>query len=187
MNKQVSDQALASQVDKLSKEMEPQRDLWSGIERAIQGKSQHETMVSNKKSIVPIAWAASFIAAVLVAWISFTPTTLKLFMPLTTINEEVSPLDAGVLVTSMQESFQQQKKAMLVSYGQPDMTNLPAKMQTQLIELAQARKTIKKALLNDENNADLLNLLRFTQEQELNLLQQLYPYMNNKNIQWQTI
>jgi len=87
----------------------------------------------------------------------------------------------------MQESFKQQKQAMLVSYGQPDMTNLPVKMQTQLVELAQARKTIKQALVNDENNVDLLNLLRFTQQQELNLLQQLYPYMNNKNIQWQTI
>ena len=48
-------------------------------------------------------------------------------------------------------------------------------------------QAIEKALINDENNADLLNLLRFTQQQELNLLQQLYPYMNNKNIQWQTI
>jgi len=186
MNKQISDQVLASKVDKLPKEMQPQRDLWSGIERAIQDKSQHEPMVNKKSNIVPMAWAASFIAAVLVAWISFAPTP-QLSTPLTASNNKVLQPTSGQLVRSMQESFQQQKQAMLVSYGQPDMTNLPAKMQTQLLELAQARKTIEKALINDENNVDLLNLLRFTQQQELSLLQKLYPYMNNKNIQWQTI
>ena len=187
MNKQISDQTLASQVSELPKEMQPQRDLWSGIERAIQDKSQHDNTTNKKGNVVPMAWAASIIAAVLVAWVSFVPTTSKLTMPLTVSNEKAAQSNAGVLVSSMQENFQQQKQAMLVSYGQPDMTNLPAKMQTQLIELAQARKAIEKALINDENNADLLNLLRFTQQQELNLLQQLYPYLNNKDIQWQTI
>jgi len=186
MNKQVSDKALASHVDKLPNEMQPQRDLWSGIERAIQDKSQHGPIVNQKNNIVPMAWAASFIAAVLVAWISFAPTP-HLATPLTASNEDTIQPTVGQLVSSMQESFKQQKQAMLVSYGQPDMTNLPVKMQTQLVELAQARKTIKQALVNDENNVDLLNLLRFTQQQELNLLQQLYPYMNNRNIQWQTI
>lgn len=187
MNKQISDQALASQVDKLPKEMQPQRDLWSGIERAIQNKSQQSAIESKKSNVIPMAWAASLIAAVLVAWISFAPTTSQLSIPLTANNDETLQLRAGQLVSSMQESFQQQKQSMLVSYGKPDMTNLPIKMQDQLIELAQARKTIEKALVNDGNNVDLLNLLRFTQQQELNLLQQLYPYMNNKNAQWQTI
>lgn len=187
MNKTISEQALASQVDKLLKEMQPQRDLWSGIERAIQDKSQKSTTINKKNNIVSMAWAASFVVAVLVAWISFAPTTLELSTPLIANNKDNLQPAAGQLVSSMQASFQQQKQVMLVSYGQPDMTKLPVKMQTQLIELAQARKTIEKALVNDENNVDLLNLLRFTQQQELNLLQQLYPYMNNKNIQWQTI
>ena len=184
MNKQMSDQALLSQVDKLPKEMQPERDLWSGIERAIQGKSQQCTIENKKNNVVPMAWAASLIAAVLVAWVSFAPTP-QLSTPLTANNEETA--EQLQLVNSMQTTFQQQKQAMLVSYGQPDMTNLPVKMQNQLIELAQARKVIEKALSNDGNNIDLLNLLRFTQQQEINLLQKLYPYMNNKNAQWQTI
>ena len=137
--------------------------------------------------MVPMAWAASIIAAVLVAWVSFAPTTSQLSTPLTAGNEQNVKVENAPLVKSMQDSFQQQKQAMLVSYGTPDMTNLPTKMQQQLVELAQARKAIEKALLNDVNNVDLLNLLRFTQQQELNLLQQLYPYMNNENVQWQTI
>jgi len=187
MNKQISDQRLTSLVNDLPKEMQPQRDLWSGIERAIQGKSQQVTNTSNKQTILPIAWAASIIAAVLVAWISFAPTTSTLSPLLTASNEGSTQLNTKVIVSSMQANFQQQKQAMLVSYGKPDMTDLPISMQNQLVELAQARKTIEKALEDDVNNVDLLNLLRFTQQQELNLLQQLYPYMNNKNAQWQKI
>lgn len=184
MNKQISEQALASYVDKLPREMQPERDLWSGIERAIQGKSQQNTVEHKKNNVVPMAWAASLIAAVLVTWISFAPTP-QLSTPLTVNNETTA--EKLQLVNSMQSNFQQQKQAMLVSYGQPDMTNLPVKMQNQLIELEKARKAIEKALENDANNVDLLNLLRFTHQQELSLLQQLYPYMNNKNAQWQTI
>jgi len=182
MNEQISDQALASQVNKLPKEMQPERDLWSGIERAIQGQSQQSYNESTKNNLAPMAWAASLIAAVLVAWVSFAPTP-QLSTPLMAKNEGTTEQ----LVNTMQTNFQQQKQAMLVSYGQPDMTNLPIKMQNQLIELAQARKAIEKALINDGNNVDLLNLLRFTHQQELNLLQKLYPYMSNKNVQWQTI
>ena len=187
MNKQISDQTLTSLVNELPKEMEPQRELWSGIERAIQGKSQQDSSINKKTTVLPMAWAASIIAAVLVAWISFTPNESTLSSFLTASNEQTIQLNAEVIVSSMQENFQQQKQAMLVSYGKPDMTNLPINMQNQLVELAKARKTIEKALEDDVNNVDLLNLLRFTHQQELNLLQQLYPYMNNKNAQWQSI
>ena len=182
MNKQTSDQTLAFQIDKLPKELSPERDLWSGIERAIQNKSQQSASESKPNVKVPMAWAASLIAAVLVTWVYVSPTQ-QLATPLMANNNET----AQQLVNSMQTNFQQQKQAMLVSYGQPDMTNLPIKMQDQLTELAQARKTIEKALANDGNNVELLNLLRFTQQQELKLLQQLYPLMNNENAYWQTI
>ena len=186
MSKQITDQTLASHVDKLPQEMQPQRDLWQGIERAIQHKSQQREEIKENSKVVPMAWAASLIAAVLVAWVSFSPSS-QVSAPLVANNNEALQQAAGQLVSAMQANFKQQKQAMLVSYGKPDMTNLPAKMQTQLTELAQARKTIERALANDENNVDLLNLLRFTQQQELNLLQQLYPFMNNENSQWQTI
>jgi len=186
MNKHISDNTLLSYVDKLPKEMEPQRDLWQGIEHAIQDKKQQNTFVNKQRYFVPAAWAASLIAAVLVGWVTFSPTP-QITEPLVVSNENVLPSNAKQLIETMQVSFQQQKQALLVSYGQPDMSHLSANMQAQFEVLAQARKTIEKALLNDENNIDLLNLLRFTQQQELNLLQQLYPYMNDQNIQWQTI
>ena len=54
-------------------------------------------------------------------------------------------------------------------------------MQKQFKELSSARVAINKALKDDPNNSDLLNLLRWTQQQELDLLQQVY------SPQWQTI
>ena len=186
MNKHISDQTLSSYVDRLPKELSPQRDLWSGIERAIQDKSQQNISVNEKSHFVPTAWAASFIAAVLLSWVVFSPSS-TVTTPLTANNEKALQSSAQQLVGLMQVSFQQQKQAMLVSYGQPDMSKIPADMQTQLEELGKARNTIEKALLNDENNIDLLNLLRFTQQQELNLLQQLFPHMSNNNVQWQSI
>jgi len=40
--------------------------------------------------------------------------------------------------------------------------------------LAAARESIRQALLKDKNDIDLLNLLDFTQQQELKLISQLY-------------
>lgn len=189
--KQVSDQALAAQVESLPKEMQPQRDLWSGIERAIQSKSQQPmnegSVIGYKNVVVPMSWAASIVAAVLLTWYSFTPTISPSTDDVLVKTQGASKQAvSGIqLVNLMQVNFKQQKQAMLVSFGQPDIKKLPVKMQNQLAVLAQARTAIEKALLNDENNVDLLNLLRFTQQQELDLLQQLFPHMNNSS--WQSI
>jgi hypothetical protein len=188
---QVSDQALTVKVESLSKEMQPQRDLWAGIERAIQHKEQEpyrkNSALSGKKAFVPMAWAASVIAAVLLSWHSFTPLT-ELLTEGALVNNQSSDkkaISGSQLVAMMQVGFTQQKKAMLVSFGQPNIKNLPVKMQNQLKILEHARVAIEEALLNDVNNVELLNLLRFTQQQELNLLEQLSPYMNDSS--WHTI
>jgi len=70
---------------------------------------------------------------------------------------------------------------MLVSFGQPKLSALPLEMQKQLAQLLSARQAIEKALVDDPNSSDLLNILRWTQKQELELIKQLY------SPQWQTI
>jgi len=167
INKQLSEKELLNKTAELPLEMTPDRDLWTGIDKAINGQARKSVNLNQGNKVIPMAWAASVVAAVLVTWLSFSPqqaTTPKLN-----------------LLTVMQQDFTEQKQAMLVSYGQPKISQLPQEMQDQLSELASARQAIEKALLDDGNNSDLLNLLRWTQKQELDLIKQLY------SPKWQSI
>jgi negative regulator of sigma E activity len=165
-----TEQNLQAAIAKLPQEMTPERDLWSGIEKAISQSTQTIALENNPKAktFMPMAWAASVVAAVLLTWVTLGPTP----------DSGKQPLN---LVVEMQQDFEQQKKTMLVSFGAPDVKKLPAAMQRELTKLSSAQQTISKALVDDPNNSDLLNLLRWTQKQELDLLKQLY------SPQWQTI
>lgn len=181
MNKLLSEQDLQKQMAALPDEMTPQRDLWLGIERAIQVKKQDEPSLessepSTKKVFIPTAWAASLVAAVLVTWVSFSPNFSSQPVDIVDINN--SPLN---LVIAMQENFKQTKQTMLISFGQPKVSELPKEIQAELTKLSSALNTIEKALLADPSNNDLLNLLRWTQKQELDFLAQLY------SPKWQSI
>jgi len=180
MNKVISEQKLEQEIEQLAKEVQPRRDLWLGIERAIALAPQnnrlqditgsHNPNENKRKSnaFIPTAWAASVVGAVLLTWFSFSPGAL----------DSQSSIN---LASSMKNSFEQQKQFVLASFGQPELKQLPIEMQAQLSGLANARKAIGTALVNDPNNSELLNLLRWTQKQELDLLKQLY------SPQWQTI
>ncbi|MEW6989092.1 hypothetical protein AADZ91_00270 [Colwelliaceae bacterium 6441] len=167
MKKLISEQVLEEQVAQLPKEMTPKRDLWQGIEKAIAITPQEQS-VGHKKKHLPMAWAASIVAAVLLSWFSFSPQT-------TTSPQGVD------LASMMKQDFEQEKKLMLTRFAQPELQALPSEMQKQLEELSTARKAIDKALANDPNNSELLNLLRWTQKQELEFIKQLY------SPKWQTI
>jgi hypothetical protein len=178
MSKLLSEQDLQKNVAELPDEMTPQRDLWAGIERAIQTKQQDKPSFDSPKkaAFIPTAWAASIVAAVLVTWVSFSPQLAD--KSINSAKQDHSPLN---LVTAMQENFQQTKQTMLVSFGQPKVSELPKEIQEELIKLSSAQTTIEKALTEDPSNNDLLNLLRWTQKQELDLLTQLY------SPKWQSI
>ena len=165
MNRLNPEHSFEHQLEQLPKEMEPQRDLWPGIEKALALTPQQS---KKKSAVVPMAWAASVVVAIMVSWLSFAP------------QQGVVP-ETMNLAQMMQQDFQQQKQLMLASFGQPELSNLPKEMQEQLNELAAARSTISKALANDPENSELLNLLRWTQKQEIELIRRLYAP------QWQTI
>lgn len=169
-NKIASEQRLQEALAELPTDMSPDRDLWSGIERAIAADVHQATAKKVIKASVftPVTWAASVVAAVLVTWYSFN------------INQ-VEQMPTVNLVANMERDFNQQKRVMLVNLGSPKVSELPVDIQKELTKLSSAQKAISKALANDPNNSDLLNLLRWTQKQELDLLQQLY------SPQWQTI
>lgn len=167
MKSVASDKTFEKNIENLSMEMEPKRDLWIGIEKAIATKSQ-ETAAKPNKVVVPLAWAASICAAVILSWGAFEP-----------VGQENS--SAISVVNIMKKDFTRQKQLVLTAYGQSKTPELSAEIQTQIAELTSARKAIYQALENDPNNSELLNLLRWTQDQELALIEQVY------SPQWQTI
>lgn len=155
MNKQQqADQQLNDLIAKLPKEMSPERDLWQGIEKAI----QHKSAPANRRMPAAFSWAASVVVAILLTW---------------QVTKESSPV-APSLAMQMQQEFSQQKQTLLVSYGQPDLSQLSVEIQQQFQQLNSAQQTIQQALADDPGNVDLLNLLRWTQQQELELIEQLY-------------
>ncbi|WOH37088.1 hypothetical protein RI844_17225 [Thalassotalea fonticola] len=166
MNKSITDQQLQTQIDNLAKEIKPERDLWAGIEHAIEHNAQHDS-TPKKTPFTPYAWAASVALAVVLTWNLNTEQPVQV--------AQVSALDIIV------QQYGQEKNSMLVSFGEPDIKALPTEIQEQFNELDSARKSLIKALADDPDNADLLNLLKWTQQQELNLIEHLY------SPQWQTI
>ena len=75
--KKVSEQTLLKKVAQLPTELTPERDLWVGIEKAIGHQSQQNETVTSTKKVMPMAWAASVVAAILLTWLSFSPEQTK--------------------------------------------------------------------------------------------------------------
>lgn len=168
MNKQDLDALLDEQVAELSKEIEPSRDLWSGIEKAIVESKQVEAKVIRADKRATFAVAASICTAVFTGWMTLYPATSQ--------NDTVVDF-----ATVMSKEFEQQKGLMLASAGKSDSSAFSDDIQTQLKELSDAQRAIVKALAQDPTNSDLIELLRWTQKQELDLLNQVI------SPQWQTI
>jgi hypothetical protein len=172
--KELSDALLDKKTAELIPEIAPQRDLWPGIERAINHQGQQSSVFKSRDLIMPSVWAASIAMIMLVSWLTLAPQHNP-FKKNSLVNNNVEiKVNQSQLIAMMQQSFNQQKVSLRVSYGNPKIELLPIAMQTELSQLAKARVAINNALENDENNVDLLNLLDFTQQQELKLLQQLY-------------
>ncbi len=171
---QMSDALLDKKTAELVPEITPQRDLWPGIERAINHQNQQSSVFKSRTLFMPSVWAASIAMIMLASWVTLAPQHNP-FMETRLVSHSTEvKANQAQLVAMMQQSFNQQKVSLRSSYGNPKIELLPIAMQTELSQLAKARVAITNALDNDENNVDLLNLLDFTQQQELTLLQQLY-------------
>ncbi len=173
----ISEQALKNHLDLLPKEITPERDLWSGIEYAINNVEQSPAAKLIRFN-TPLAWAASVVVAVLLSWqlnMSLMPVQTAQHKQTLQHNEQQGEQQRHYdVVNFIQQSFKQQKQSLLVSYGNPDLKKLPKTMQQELQQLSAAQTAIYQALAKDNNNQNLLNLLQYTQQQELKLLEQLY-------------
>lgn len=159
MSKPDFEQFLTQSLSEKDQNLEPEKDLWPGIERAI---AKPENMAPQIKS----GWhklaaiAACSVAALL---------TAQLFMKTPQTNS----------VVAMSDFFAKQKQTLLVQYqGKPALTD---NWQQQLNELEEAESAIKQALENEPNNAALLSMLAQVYQQQLDLINKVHAP------KWQTI
>ncbi|MFY8273650.1 hypothetical protein AAEU32_05945 [Pseudoalteromonas sp. SSDWG2] len=156
MSKPDFDQFLDEQLHTQQKELSPSRDLWPGIEHAINLQSNAQQHKAKRNWVMPAFGTAA--AAVLVALVGLN-------MPMQGAQEN----SQFALISDV---YEQQKQSLLVQYqSQPALTD---NWQAQLSELEQAEKAIKDALEDDPNNRALLGMLAQVYQQQLDLINKVH-------------
>lgn len=163
MSKDNFDTALAEKIEGLDKQVQPQRDLWSGIELAIgqQDYAPNHTrnaVVVHKSHKGLYAVAASILLVGVLSWNTFSP-------------QQSSPSSLE-LVEVLSDQHQDQKNALLVRFkDQPAVTE---NWQDQLTELDEAARAIKAALAQEPNNIALLKMLQNVHQQQIELIERVH-------------
>ena len=147
---------LENRINKVALEKQPERDLWKGIEQAIEKTPIHSDSIFNKPRPL-LAIAASLIVVTFVGWMSF---------------ESGKALQGENLVASLSEQHNAQKQSLLIRFkDQPAMTD---NWQQQIDELDEAAIAIKKALSEEPNNLALLKMLKNVYEQQMMIIERVH-------------
>lgn len=159
MSKPSFDEFMQNALEQES-QAQPQRDLWPGIERAINQPAAIEpTPRSNHWQ--KLSGIAACTIAGLLAW------------------QVVMNQPQQDSLANISAFFEQQKQSLLVQYqSQPALTS---DWQVQLQELEDAEQAIKLSLKQDPENAALLKMLAQVYQQQLDLINKVHEP------QWQQI
>lgn len=156
MNKQELP-SLDEQINNMAREKNPSRDLWQGIEYAIDLPTQKIAPTKSNRKLPIYGLAASICVMALVGYFSFQTGV-------NTTGQE--------LVNQLSAQHSEQKQALLSSLaGQQSTTQ---NWQQQLEELDEAAVAIKTALKNEPNNAALLKMLKRVHEQQIALIERVH-------------
>ena len=161
------DDKLAQHISGISKEKQPERDLWRGIELGITPQ-QDDASSSTVTSKQWMAIAAS-VCLVTVLWFA-APFAFK---------ADESRSDGYALIDAMSMQQQQQVNSLLASYE--STTALTEDWQEQLKELDDAADVIKAALKDDPDNSALIKMLHHVYQQQIALIERVHAP------QWQQI
>jgi len=155
MNDKDFDDLLSEEINNLKRDIAPSRDLWPGIDHAINSNT-----IAVPKSL---AIAASIMLVVSVAF----SAGLYFNRPL--------PNDSQVLasmVSMLQNEHERNKQALLVEYQ--NQTALAPDWEGQMQQLEQAEQAIYEALREDPQNIELLKILRQVQTKQIELIESVY-------------
>lgn len=155
MNKSDFEQDLQQQLNAMSTDKQPERELWAGIELALVNQANEP----RNNRLAKFYLVAAAIA--IMGWVSML-----------TFTASDTPLDGSALVASLSAQHQQQKNALLVQFK--DQPALTSNWQEQVAELDQAALAIKAALKNEPNNIALLKLLQNVYQQQISLIERVH-------------
>ena len=161
-----SQQKLDQMVKKGTSELAPERELWTGIEQAINQANNHENSDTgnNVEKVGKAAWRAPTFA---IAASVFVAITVGLFA-----YETGKSVQGDALIAAMSEQHQNQKQSLLIRFkDRPAATN---NWQQQLDELDEAAAAIKKALEEEPNNPALLKMLKNVYEQQMAIIERVH-------------
>lgn len=153
-NNRNQDVDLLALVDELPKELEPNRDLWPGIEQAIANKPQIQPASNDNNWHGWARTAAAFVPAafVLVFWLQ---------------QSSVTTTDAQF--NSVTASFEVQKRQLLRQVA--NETPVVQNWEGSLADLEQAEQALIKALQSQPEDPALLKMLTHVYQQQLELIQ----------------
>ena len=154
------DDKLAQHISGISKEKQPERDLWRGIELGITSQ-QDDASSSTVTSKQWMAIAAS-VCLVTLLWFA-APFAFK---------ADESRSDGYALIDAMSMQQQQQVNSLLASYE--STTALTEDWQEQLKELDDAADVIKAALKDDPDNSALIKMLHHVYQQQIALIERVH-------------
>lgn len=164
MTEQDYDRLLDASVADLPREAQPPRDLWAGIDHAIEMRANDQKMsTSNFRRI-----AAMLALVIGGSWFYYADISLN-----TTSSSEVSQT---MLAADIDKGFKVQKANILAAYeGQPALT---LTWKDQLRELEVARSSIWQELKKNPNNAYMIQILLEVQQQQLDLIKNVHTTLN---------
>ena len=167
MSKQDYEKLLDTYVDELPKELTPPKDIWSGIDHAIELRASKNRW-QKKNALKAAAVAAFFIGS---TWF----IRAEFYSNNNHFNNEVN---LSMLANDIDKGFQMQKANMLATYaGQPALTST---WEDQLRELETARDDIWEALKQNPNNKYMVQILVEIQQQQLDLIKNVHTLTNRR-------
>lgn len=154
MNDKQLEQFLQDELDRLERDIAPGRDLWPGIDHAINGT----TVAVPKRAAI----AAGLVLAL----------SLALSAALTLDRPQQQAQGVATFIAALQSEHERNKQALLVEYR--ERAPLARDWELQMEQLEEAEQVIYQALGDDPVNLELLKILRQVQTKQIELIESVY-------------
>lgn len=165
MTEQDYHKLLDASVEELPREIKPPRDLWTGIDHAIELRAHDRRKWRSNKFLQAAAVAALVVGG---SWF--------FSLDLGSNNTTSSEARLTTLAEDIDKGFKAKKANILAVYeGQPALTST---WQDQLRELEIARDDIWEALKENPNNVYMIQILMEVQQQQLDLIESVHTDVN---------